>query len=161
MASVDSISSDEMLDRERFDIANRLYFRLYQSSNLLHKVGTRFVSEFGATTQQWAVLGALSRPTARNGMMIKDLLDFLLVSRQNLTPLLDRLEDRGWIARVKDPADGRNRRIELTPVGRNIWSKMLVVIGDFYSESTHDFTMDEQILLFRLLDRLKHNLNEM
>ena len=137
MASPSSISPEEMLDRERFDIANRLYFRLYQSSNLLHKVGTRYVSEFSATTQQWAVLGALSRPAARNGMMIKDLLDFLLVSRQNLTPLLDRLEDRGWIERVKDPADGRNRRIQLTPVGRDVWSKMLTAINDFYSASTH------------------------
>jgi len=161
MAKLDSIDSDEALDREKFDIANRLYFRLYQSSNLLHKVGTRFVSEFGATTQQWAVLGALSRPVARNGMMIKELLDFLLVSRQNLTPLLDRLEGRGWIERVKDPADGRNRRIELTPIGRETWSNMLISIGDFYSESTHNFTMEDKIMLFRLLDRLKNNLNEL
>ena len=31
------------------DVANRVFFRLYQSSNLMHKIGTRFMSEFGAT----------------------------------------------------------------------------------------------------------------
>jgi hypothetical protein len=31
-----------------------------QASNQLHKTGTRAVAAQGATTQQWAVLGALS-----------------------------------------------------------------------------------------------------
>ncbi len=49
----------------RFDIANRLFFRLYQASNLMHKTGSRSLAAFGITTQQWAVLGALSRPSVR------------------------------------------------------------------------------------------------
>jgi hypothetical protein len=28
-------------------VANRVFFRLYQASNLMHKQGTRCVSEFG------------------------------------------------------------------------------------------------------------------
>jgi hypothetical protein len=28
-------------------VANRVFFRLYQASNLMHKQGTRYVSEFG------------------------------------------------------------------------------------------------------------------
>jgi hypothetical protein len=40
------------------DIANRLFFKLYQASNLMHKEGTSAISSFGTTTQQWAVLGA-------------------------------------------------------------------------------------------------------
>lgn len=161
MASHSDPGPIKILDEGEFDVANRLFFRLYQSSNLMHKVGTRFVSDFGVTTQQWAVLGALARPSARNGMAIKELLEFLLVSRQNLTPLLDRLEGRGWIERVKDPTDGRNRRIELTVLGRKTWSKILDSISSFYSESLLDFTMDEQIMLYRLLDRLKHKLNDL
>lgn len=140
----------------QFDVANRLFFRLYQSSNLMHKVGTRFVADFGATTQQWAVLGALSAPKARaQGMTVKELLEFLLVSRQNLTPVLDRLEERDWIERVKDPADGRSRRIRLTPHGEASWARMLGPIGRFYAEALKDFSPEEQALLFGLLDRLK------
>ena len=43
----------------RFDIASRLFLRLYQDSNLLHKTGTRALGRYGATTQQWAVLDRL------------------------------------------------------------------------------------------------------
>jgi hypothetical protein len=42
-------------DLTRLEIANRLFFRLYQCTNMLHKTGTRAVEKEGLTTQQWAV----------------------------------------------------------------------------------------------------------
>jgi hypothetical protein len=82
----------------RFDIANRLFLRLYQASNLMHKTGTRAVAGFGATTQQWAVMGALARPASREaGLTVKELIAFLLVSRQNLTAVIDRLVAAGLV----------------------------------------------------------------
>ena len=38
------------------DLANRLFFRLYQSANMMHKTGTKALDETGITTQQWAIL---------------------------------------------------------------------------------------------------------
>ncbi len=147
--------------RVQFDVANRLFFRLYQASNLMHKNGTRYVADFGATTQQWAVLGALARPSARDkGMPVKDLMGFLLVSRQNLTAVLDRLEARRWIERAKDPEDGRSRRIRLTVEGGRIWQEMQGAIGTFYSRALHAFSEADQVQLYHLLDRLKSGLNE-
>ena len=52
------------------ELANRLFFRLYQCANMLHKTGSRAVEDEGLTTQQWAVLGALSRDEAQRGMSI-------------------------------------------------------------------------------------------
>ena len=75
-----------------FDVANRVFFRLYQASNLMHKQGTRYVGKLGTTTQQWAVLGALARPLVRDsGMTVKELIEFLEVSRQNLTVCTENL----------------------------------------------------------------------
>ena len=146
----------------RFDVANRLFLRLYKDSKLMHKVGTRFVAGFGVTTQQWAVLGALSGPRARaRGVTVKDLLGYLLVSRQNLTPVLDRLEERAWIERVKDPADGRSRRLLLTPRGEEVWTRMLDPIAEFYAGALKELSFEEQIVLFRLLDRLKSTLTRL
>ncbi len=144
-----------------FDTANRLFFRLYQSSNLLHKQGTRYVQKFGTTTQQWAALGALARPSVKKtGMTVKDLIGFLDVSRQNLAAVLDRLEDRNWIERVVDPQDGRIRRIRLTLKGNAVWRKLQEPIEAFYAAALKPFDHDEQIMLYRLLDRLKSSLAE-
>jgi DNA-binding MarR family transcriptional regulator len=156
------MSSREAASRRvQFDVANRLFFRLYQASNLMHKNGTRYVADFGATTQQWAVLGALARTSADDkGMPVKDLMGFLLLSRQNLTAVLDRLEARRWIERAKDPEDGRNRLIRLTVEGSRIWEEMQGAIGTFYSRALHAFSAADQMQLYHLLDRLKSALNE-
>jgi DNA-binding MarR family transcriptional regulator len=154
-------SPPDRRDPIRFDVANRLFFRLYQCSNLLHKNGTRHIGEFGATTQQWAVLGALARPLVREkGMSVKDLIEFLLLSRQNLTAVLDRLEARAWIERVKDPDDGRARLVRLSPEGNRTWEAMQVPIEGFYSGALIRLTEAEQVQLYQLLDRLKSGLEE-
>jgi DNA-binding MarR family transcriptional regulator len=143
----------------RFDIANRLFFRLYQASNLMHKTGSRSVAAFGTTTQQWAVLGALSRPSVRGeGMTVKELIGFLLLSRQNLTAVLNRLERAGLIERTRIAEDGRIRRIRLTAQGSATWRRMLDNIRRYYDVALEGFTTDECLLLFRLLDRLKSRL---
>ena len=82
----------------RTELANRLFFRLYQCANMLHKTGTRAVEEEGLTTQQWAVLGALSRDKARGGMGIGELARYLMVTRQNLSGVIGRMERDGHVA---------------------------------------------------------------
>ena len=143
----------------RFDIANRLFLRLYQASNLLHKTGTRAVSDFGATTQQWAVLGALSRPAVHEqGMTVKELIAFLMVSRQNLTAVLDRLEGAGLVGRVRAAGDGRLRHVRLTPKGDRVWSEMQASIRKYYEDALAGFSTEECAATFRLLDRLRSSL---
>lgn len=143
----------------RFDVANRLFLRLYQASNLLHKTGTKAVARFGATTQQWAVLGALSRPAERaQGMTVKQLVGFLMVSRQNLTAVLDRLERAGLVERSRIAGDGRLRHVRLTAQGTQMWADMQPAIRDYYADALDGFSTDEAVMLFRLLDRLRDRL---
>ena len=82
-------NQDKRRDIARMDLARRLFFRLYQCANMLHKTGSRVVESEGLTTQQWAVLGALSR--APEGMSIGALARYLMVSRQNLAGLIGRM----------------------------------------------------------------------
>ena len=141
------------------DIANRLFFKLYQASNLMHKAGTNAVSSFGTTTQQWAVLGALSRPQAeKRGLSVKELMEYLMVSRQSLTAILDRLEAAGLIDRTRTEGDGRLRHVRLTDKGVRTWVDMRPSIRGFYEAALADFSMEESFLLMRLLDRLSAGL---
>ena len=90
-----------------FELANRLFFRLYRASNLMYKTGSRSVAEFSSTTQQWAVLGALSRPAVRqHGMTVKELIEFLLTSRQNLTAVSIGSSDWGLLSGSGPPLTG-------------------------------------------------------
>ena len=96
---------------------NRLFFRFFQAANTLHTKGTQALNDFGITTQQWSVLGALSRPQAEQGMTVGELSRYLLVSRQNLAGLLGRLERDGLIERVASEEDRRSRKVKLSRKG--------------------------------------------
>jgi MarR family transcriptional regulator, organic hydroperoxide resistance regulator len=144
----------------RFEVANRVFFRLYQASNLMHRTGTRAVSAHGATTQQWAVMGALSRPSVTHtGMSVKELMALLEVSRQSLTIVLNRLEGLGVIERMRRHGDGRIRHICITAKGRATWSKMLVDIHAYYETALDEFSIADAKLLYVLLDRLTRKLS--
>jgi DNA-binding MarR family transcriptional regulator len=94
-------------------------------------------------------------------MSVKELIAFLMLTRQNLSIVLDRLESRGWIERVQDLQDRRSRRIRLTETGQAEWRRMLVEIGGFYDASLAGLSSEELLQLYRLLDRLRDGLATM
>jgi DNA-binding MarR family transcriptional regulator len=142
------------------ELANRLFFRLYQCANMLHKTGTRAVEDLGITTQQWAVLGALSRPEAEGGMSVGDLARYLLVSRQNLSGLISRMERDGHLSSAPDGRDRRSRLITMTKSGHEVWNNQAIPrINDYYEQALSDFSVSDMThtlhYLLKLLDNMK------
>lgn len=122
MAKVKAKTNDASFELPaKRELANRLFFRLYQCANMLHKTGSRAVEAEGLTTQQWAILGALSRQDAQPGMIIGDLAKYLMVSRQNLAGLIGRMERDGHVRIVADSRDRRSRTVTMTLSGRRGW----------------------------------------
>ena len=139
-------------------LSNRLFFRLYQCANMLHKTGTRALDAYGITTQQWAVLGALTRPAFEAGVPVGDLAAFLLVSRQNLAGILTRLELLDYLERTVDPKDNRARLVRLTAKGRSLWDEnMRPVIADYYDDALVGFSTEDRIHMIHYLDKLLGN----
>lgn len=144
----------------RMELANRLFFRLYQCANMLHKTGTRAVEDLGITTQQWAVLGALSRPEAEGGMSVGDLARYLLVSRQNLSGLISRMERDSHLSSAPDGRDRRSRLITMTKSGHEVWNNQAIPrINDYYEQALSDFSVSDMThtlhYLLKLLDNMK------
>ena len=145
----------------RMELANRLFFRLYQCANLLHKTGTRAVEDLGLTTQQWAVLGALSRPEAINGISVGDLAQYLLVSRQNLSGVINRMERDGHIQCTPDKLDRRSRLVSMTISGNEVWNtQALPRIHHYYEQALTDLSISDIThtlhYLLKLGDNMKH-----
>ncbi|KAB2698777.1 MarR family transcriptional regulator [Ochrobactrum sp. Kaboul] len=139
-------------------LSNRLFFRMYQCANMLHKTGTRALEEYGITTQQWAVLGALTRTDFENGVAVGDLATFLLVSRQNLAGVLSRLESLDYIERAVSETDNRSRLIRLTEKGLSLWDEnMRPVITGYYEEALDGFSTEDKIHMLHYLDKMLHN----
>ena len=140
------------------EINNRLFFRLFQAANTLHTKGTQALDEFGVTTQQWSVLGALSRPQVAEGMTVNELSRYLLVSRQNLTGLLNRLERDGLIERATSAEDRRARKVKLSAGGRELWAAIAEPIQTFYDSALNGFSFDDRLAFIHFLSLLQRNM---
>ena len=143
----------------KIELANRLFFRLYQCANMLHKTGSRAVEAEGLTTQQWAVLGALSRDKADGGMSIGDLARYLMVSRQNLSGLIGRMERDGHVAIAPDGQDRRSRVVTMTNSGRHVWHQLaLPKIHAYYEEIVGDFSLNDASHMLHYLLKMLENM---
>lgn len=146
----------------KIDMANRMFFRLYQCANMLHKTGTRAVEAEGLTTQQWAVLGALSREKAQGGMSVGDLAKYLMVSRQNLSGLIGRMERDGHLAIAPDGQDRRSRLVTMTDSGRRVWlQQALPKIRAYYGQALEDFSVNDVTHMLHYLLKMLQNMQRM
>ena len=146
----------------KIELANRLFFRLYQSANMLHKTGSRAVEAEGLTTQQWAVLGALSRKNAEAGMSVGDLARYLMVSRQNIAGLLSRMERDGHVAIATDTRDRRSRLVTTTDAGRHVWRDLaLPKIHAYYEEILADFSINDAAHMLHYLLKILENMQRL
>jgi len=143
------------------DLSNRIFFKLYQCANMLHKTGSRAVETEGLTTQQWAVLGALSRPQAKDGMGVGELAHYLMVSRQNLSEMINRMASAGHVRIGPGRIDRRSRRITMTASGAKLWrQRALPKIHAYYDQALEGFSMHDLThtlhYLLRMLENMQH-----
>lgn len=152
--------SDLQIDRNFAieEVNNRLFFRLFQVANTLHTKGSQAVEQFGMTTQRWSVLGALSRPWVTGGMSIGELSRFLLMSRQNLTVLLSRLERDGLIERITSEGDRRSRTVKLSAKGETLWQQLQDPIHSFYKEALKDLSFEDRLAFIHYFTKLQANM---
>ena len=151
-----------MATTPKIELANRLFFRLYQCANMLHKTGSRAVEAEGLTTQQWAVLGALSREKAQGGMSIGELAKYLMVSRQNLSGLIGRMERNGHVTVAPDGQDRRSRVVTMTDSGRHVWQQLaLPKIHAYYEEIVGEFSFDDASHMLHYLLKMLENMRRL
>ena len=143
------------------EVNNRLFFRLFQAANTLHTKGTQALETIGVTTGKWSVLGALSRPQAKTGMSIGELSRYLLVSRQNLTAILSRLERDGLIERTTGETDRRSRKVRMTEKGEALWLALAEPIHRFYDSALQGFSFDDRLAFIHYITRLQKNMTEL
>jgi DNA-binding MarR family transcriptional regulator len=93
-----------------------------QLANLLTRRLAPVFAKARITPQQWAILSVLSRADAP--MSLASLARTMMVSKQNMTGMITRLEQLGFAERADDPKDLRSSRVVLTRRGRATIQKL-------------------------------------
>ena len=82
----------------------------------------RLKADFDATLPRFDVMAALFR--SEEGMTMTKLSQQLMVSNGNVTGIVDRLEEDGFVTRFTNERDRRATLVALTAMGREAFSKM-------------------------------------
>jgi DNA-binding MarR family transcriptional regulator len=101
----------------------RLWVRLLRATRLVEsETRERFKSKFNVTLPRFDVMAALYRKP--DGMLMSEISRFLLVSNGNVTGIVDRLVQDGFIVRSQRNGDRRTSFVRLTARGHAAFIEM-------------------------------------
>jgi MarR family transcriptional regulator, organic hydroperoxide resistance regulator len=106
----------------------QLCFALYSSSLQLTRLYKPHLDALGLTYPQYLVMLVLWEQDALpEGLVVHELGGRLGLDSGTLTPLLKRMEARGWVRRIRDLEDERRVRLQLTEAGRALKARARAV----------------------------------
>jgi DNA-binding MarR family transcriptional regulator len=117
MSEADTLPSELSKDRLRVWLRMLKVTRMVES-----ELRERLKSTFGTTLPRFDVMAALAR--AEDGLKMSDLSGVLRVSNGNVTGIVDRLVEDGFIERVPVPGDRRAMCVRLTRRGARRFGEM-------------------------------------
>lgn len=94
---------------------NQICFRLYTATRLVTQAYTPMLNKLGITYPQYLVLMVLWEDDCQP---VNDIAHRLLLETNTVTPLLQRMEKLGLVARKKGEQDKRMQIVSLTEKGR-------------------------------------------
>ena len=105
-------------------LKNQLCFPLYLCSKEIIRRYTPFLNELNLTYTQYIVMMYFWEKRTSN---VKELGKALLLDSSTLTPLLKKLESKGYITRVRSKIDERNLNLEVTEKGLSLRDEALSI----------------------------------
>lgn len=141
------------------DLAGFLPYQLSVTSNAVSGlIATRYRKRFGLKIPEWrvmAVLGDAGTSSDGGAMTQRALTAATLMDKVAVNRAVKVLEDRGLIARVPNPGDGRSHLLALTGEGCAIHAEVMPLARATEAELLAELAPGEQATLRRLLGSLR------
>ena len=140
---------------ESLRIENQLCFPLYACAKELVRKYSPLLEKIDLTYTQYITMMILWE---NKEIKVKDLGEKLFLDRWTLTPLLKKLEAKGYVERIRDKSDERNVTIKITKEGEKLQDKALTVPEEI--KKCIYLSPVEANVLYELLNKLLNNFNE-
>jgi DNA-binding MarR family transcriptional regulator len=140
------------------DAERDLVSGVIQLANLLNRRLGPIFERAKVTPQQWSILSMLAESEAP--MTLAAIARKMMVSKQNMTGMMARLEQLGFAERHDDPKDLRSSRVQLTRRGRALVEKFRPVYQEWRERLGRELPEREMTALTRTVDRLIDELEQ-
>lgn len=141
-----------------FDLASaELTLDLIHTCEMLHQATAQYLAEFGLSRSSLNILMVL-RHCGADGMQLHELGELLLVSRANITGVVDHLEQKGYVKRVVDASDRRARYAHITNKAAALLDEFIPVHYWNLKMLLQELTNGEKEMLQSLLKKTRASL---
>jgi DNA-binding MarR family transcriptional regulator len=145
-----------MTAKPKLDNLRNSVWRLLITANvkLLDRIGEKF-SQAGLPSMDWYDVLLTLKEAPEYRLRLSDLAEKALLSRSNLTHLVDRLEKAGLLYRERCPSDRRGTYAVLTEAGLEMQQKMWAVYSEGIAQYFGSHLSDEELeVMQRVLERM-------
>ncbi len=129
------------------------WLRLYRVVQKIDRLQSTHLRSWGLNTAQFDVL---ARVGATSGLTQQELADSLLVTKGNVSQLLNRMEQQGLLRRCQDR---RNNNLVLTEKGQELHDRVVPAHEQLIAQELSVLSSSETADLQRLLRKLDHALH--
>ena len=140
------------MENSKYDVlklTNQLCFPLYACSREIIKQYKPFLDEIDLTYTQYIAMLVLWEKKSIN---VKSLGELLYLDSGTLTPLLKKLESKGYVTRQRSSEDERNLIVTITEDGEALKERAVSVPGEIARCS--NLTPEEAAVLYRILYKI-------
>lgn len=146
------------MEDKKYDVLkleNQLCFPLYAAAKEITRKYKPILDKLDLTYTQYICMMVMWEHKELN---VKSLGEYIYLDSGTLTPLLKKLEDKGFIERKKNDKDERNLVISVTEKGLALRDEALSVPGNI--GSCIQLPLEEAQLLYKVLYKILDNLNK-
>lgn len=153
-----SLQSDLGLPNPITRLAHESVLSIVLTAAMLTKEGDRLLRPAGVTDSQFNVLMLLKHQTAGGAINQTQLGRMLLVNRSNVTGLIDRMEEAGWVRRNADGDDRRVKMIALTDEGKKLVDRAEKIYFQIVETAMSDLSDSALQQICRSLDKIRQRI---
>lgn len=138
-----------------FDAASAgMFYSLFYTYDVAAGYLSRQLARYSLSLSAFNVLLILSR-SENQSCQLTELSQLLIVSRANVTGLIDCLEERSLVVRESGKGDRRSKLARLTPEGQKLLTEILPNHYQKLKRISQGLNRDEKALLTSLLSKLR------
>jgi DNA-binding MarR family transcriptional regulator len=127
------------------------WLRMWRVVQKVERTAAEHLRAYGLNYAQFDVLAHVG---ASEGCKQKELGESLLVTKGNVSHLVDQMERRGLVSRRQE---GRTNRLYLTEEGRRLFEEVVPAHEDLVHQQMSALSEEEQAQLHELLRELDHS----
>lgn len=138
------------------EVTDTIGYLIVQLCKLYRNATAEKLAPLGLHPGQEMMLCEISQ--SGGGLTQGELAEMLAVQPATVSKMLSRMDAAGLISGCRDVNDGRITRLHLTEAGVRAHDEIEVVWGDLERQTLANFTIEERVLLRRLLMQVIANL---